>query len=159
MRKTNQPSPEKYLTREGYEKIKQELDDLKNVKRKEMAERLHLAISFGDLSENAAYHEAKEAQGFMEGRILELEDMVRNVTIMEKRNGTGMLGLGSEVTVEAEGGKQKFKIVGKNEADPLGGKISNESPLGKALCNRMIGDVVAIETPAGMVKYKILRIE
>jgi len=147
---------DKFLTREGYDKLKAELDYLKNVKRKEMAERLHQAIGFGDLSENAAYHEAKEAQGFLEGRILELEEMLSNVKVVEG-NHSGMLGLGSEVLVEVDGQKQKFKIVGKNEADPLTGKISAASLLGKALCGRMIGDTISINTPSGKTKYKILK--
>ncbi len=148
----------KFLTREGYEKLKNELDYLKNVKRKEIAERLNHAIGFGDLSENAAYHEAKEAQSFMEGRILELEAMLRNAEIVENKN-SGFVCLGSEVDLECEGKKEKFKIVGPNEADPLLGKISAESPLGKALMERKQGETVIIETAEGKAKYKILKFE
>lgn len=149
----------KYLTKEGFEKIKSELEYLKNVKRKEIAERLRHAIGFGDLSENAAYQEAKEAQAFMEGRILELEEMLRNVKVIQEKNHTGVAGLGSEVWLEKDGEEEKFKIVGANEADPLGGKISSESPLGKTLLGKRVGEAISINTPNGKTKYKILRIE
>ncbi|MFH1450992.1 MAG: transcription elongation factor GreA [bacterium] len=148
----------KQLTRDGYEKLKNELKQLKTVKRKEMAERLKHAISFGDLSENAAYHEAKEAQAFLEGRIAELEDMLGNTEVAGK-SISGKIALCSEVILEINEDKQSFEIVGANEADPLEGKISAESPLGKALIGRRVGDKVTLRVPSGMVEYRIVEIK
>ena len=153
----------KYITKEGLEKLKQELDYLKTTKRKEIAERLKQAIAFGDLSENAAYHEAKEAQAFMEGRILELEEIVRNAVIISNGKNKDAVNIGSTVALEmvACDKKEKFKftIVGMQEANPSEGKISNESPLGKTLLGRKNGETVEVETPTGKIKYKILKIE
>lgn len=151
---------EKYLTREGLEKLKTELVYLKEVKRKEIAERLEKCISFGDLSENSEYHETKEAQGFLEGRITELEDIISNATVVvndKKRNGFAQVG--STVLVKVGAEKERFKIVGAEEADPLTGKISADSPLGKALLNQGKGVVVKIAAPDGDIQYKILKIE
>ena len=153
----------KYITKEGLEKLKQELDYLKTTKRKEIAERLKQAIAFGDLSENAAYHEAKEAQAFMEGRILELEEIVRNAVIISNGKNKDAVNIGSTVALEmvACDKKEKFKftIVGMQEANPSEGKISNESPLGKALLGRKKDETVEVDTPTGKIKYKILKIE
>jgi transcription elongation factor GreA len=148
----------KYLTPEGLEKLKKELDYLKNVKRKEIAERLKKTAAMGDLSENAAYHEAKEAQGFLEGKILELEKEIKEAKIVEK-NGTGWIQIGSLVTLISNGKKEKFQIVGTAEVDPLNGKISLESPLGKALLDKPEGVVVTVKTPNGKLRYKIVKIE
>jgi transcription elongation factor GreA len=150
---------QKYLTQEGLEKLKKELDYLKTVKRTEIAERLKHAIAFGDLTENAAYHEAKEAQGFLEGRILDLEEEIRNSVIISDEKKKDSVNIGSTITLEKNGEKLKFKIVGVQEADPTGGKISNESPLGRAILDRKKGEVVEVETPLGRTKYKILKIE
>ncbi len=150
---------EKYLTPEGLEKLKKELTYLKDVKRKEIAERLERCISFGDLTENAEYHETKEAQAFIEGRILELEDTLNNAVVVpvEKRNGLAQIG--STVLVKTGPAEEQFKIVGAEEADPLGGKISAESPLGKAVLNQPKGAVVEVSTPQGKFQYKILKIK
>ena len=155
----------KYLTKESLEKFKKELDYLKTEKRKEIAEKIKVAISFGDLSENAAYHQAKEEQSFLEGRILEMEDLVKNAEIIEKNRHTGWVQVGSVVFLHNLAGKkglfkkpEKFEIVGAVEADPLSGKISSESPIGKALMNKPKGAIVEIETPLGKVKYKIAKI-
>jgi len=155
----------KYLTKESLEKFKKELDYLKTEKRKEIAEKLKVAISFGDLSENAAYHQAKEEQSFLEGRILEFEDLVKNAEIIEKNHHTGWVQVGSVVFLHNLAEKkglfkkpEKFEIVGATEADPLAGKISSESPIGKALMNKPKGAIVEIETPRGKVKYKIAKI-
>lgn len=149
----------KYLTPEGLEKLKKELDYLKKVKRKEIAERLRKTASMGDLSENAAYHEAKEAQGFLEGKILELEKEIRDAEIVEKIDKAGWVQIGSSVTLSSNGKKEKFQIGGTAEADPLNGKISSESPLGNALLDKPEGAVVTVKTPNGKIKYKILKIE
>ena len=150
----------KYLTPEGLEKIKKELDYLKNVKRKEIAQRLKRTASMGDLSENAAYHEAKEAQGFLEGRILELERLIKEAKVVKKNDRTGWVQIGSTVLLNSDDNKkEKFKIVGTVEADPLNGKISMDSPLGKALLDKPKGAVVTVKTPNGKIKYKIIKIE
>lgn len=160
----------KFLTPEGLEKLKKELDYLKNVKRKEIAERLKKTASMGDLSENAAYHEAKEAQAFLEGRILELEEIIKNAKIVDKIDRAGWVQIGSTVVLELIGkkprtrastvrGREKFKIVGSAEADPIDGKISADSPLGMALLDKPEGAEITVKTPNGKVKYKILKIE
>jgi len=151
----------KYLTPEGLEKIKKELKYLKTVKRKEIAERLKRAISFGDLTENAAYQEAKEAQAFLEGRILELEKEIREAKVVKKIDKAHWVQVGSTVWLVKEDNnkKQKFQIVGTVEVDPLNGKISIDSPLGKALLNKPEGAEVIVETPNGKVKYKIIKVE
>ena len=150
---------EKYITAEGLEKLKKELAYLKETKRKEIAERLEKSISFGDLTENAEYHETKEAQGFLEGRILELEDIVKNAVIVPEETKNKFAQVGSTVLVKAGDDTQEFKIVGVEEANPLEGKISIDSPLGKALVNQPKGVIVEIATPGGKLQYKIVKIE
>ena len=149
---------EKYLTPDGLEKLKKELTELKTVKRQEIAERLEKSIAYGDLTENSEYHETKEAQGFLEGRILELEDLMNNATVVEERQ-SGLAQIGSTILVEVGSDKEKFKIVGAEEANPLEGKISINSPLGKAFLNQPKGAVVEVRTPKGITQYKILKIE
>lgn len=117
------------------------------------------AISFGDLSENAAYHEAKEAQAFLEGRILELKWAIQNSVIISGEREKGIVGLCSIVEIENGKERLKFQIVGAHEANPGEGKISNESPLGKALLGRRKGEIVEVETPSGKIRYKIKKTE
>lgn len=155
----------KYLTKESLEKFKKELDYLKTEKRKEIGEKLNVAISFGDLSENAAYHQAKEEQSFLEGRILELEHLVKTAEIIKVKPHTGWVQVGSVVYLHNLVEKkrlfkkpERFEIVGAAEADPLAGKISSESPIGKALLNKPKGAIIEIETPRGKIKYKIAKI-
>ena len=150
---------ERYLTPEGLEKLKEELRFLKEVKRKEIAERLEKCISFGDLTENSEYHEAKEEQAFVEGRILELEEMIRNASIISTARQKDLAQIGSTILVSAGSKKEKFIIVGAEEANPLEGKISANSPLGKALLNKAKGEVVLVSTPESKLEYKILKIE
>jgi len=150
---------EKYLTPEGLEKLKKELVELKDVKRRDIAEKLEKCISFGDLSENAEYHETKEAQGFLEGRILELEDIISNAVVVATGKKNGLAQIGSTILVETGAEKERFKIVGAEEGDPLAGKISAESPLGQALLNHPKGVIVRVNTPQGMMQYKILKVE
>ncbi len=151
-----------YLTKEGQEELRAELDELLNVKRPELAARLHAAIKQGDLSENADYIAAKESQGFLEGRIQELESKLRNAVIIEEREGRGddHVRLGSHVTVVEEGydDEETYHVVGATEANPAKGKISNESPLGRALLGREVGDTVAVRAPAGEINFKIVEI-
>jgi transcription elongation factor GreA len=147
-----------YLTEEGLEKLKEELDHLRKVKRKEIAEKLNQAVSFGDLTENAAYQQAKEEQAFLEGKILELEDIIKEASpVKEKHND--QIQIGSLVFLSKGWQKEKFRIVGVAEVSPFEGKISPESPLGKALFGKKKGDMVDVETPEGRFKYKILRID
>ena len=149
-----------YLTHEGMAKLKAELDQLKGVKRRELAKRLRSAIQMGDLSENADYHKAKEDQAFLEGRIQEIEYLLRNATIIERNPSAEQVGLGNHVTIQEDGfPPETYHIVGAKEADPRNGKISNDSPIGAALMGGHVGDVVTATTPGGQIKLKILKIE
>jgi transcription elongation factor GreA len=149
-----------YLTPDGIEKVKVELDVLINEKRPEIARRLRAAIEMGDLSENADYISAKEDQGFIEGRIMELEHILKNVVAIEETENREFVEIGSEVVVkEEEYEEETFSIVGSNEANPSKGKISYESPIGKALLKHKAGDIVRVETPAGSTNFKILKIK
>lgn len=151
---------EQIITQEGYDKIKDELNYLTTTKRKEIAERIERAKELGDLSENAEYSEAKDAQALNEGRILELASILKNVTIVQNGLSKGEVVMGSRVTVITSDGQERhYTIVSFNEADPLNGKISNESPLGVAFLRRKKGEEVEVETPRGIMKYKIKNIE
>ncbi len=152
---------QKYLTAEGAAKLQAELEVLKGPEREEIAKRLRSAIQMGDLSENADYHKAKEDQGFLEGRIQELEYTLRNAIIMEDSGGPKhVVDVGTHVTVQETGfDPETYHLVGVKEADSRNGKISNESPIGQALMNHRVGDTVEVETPAGKVKLKILKLE
>ncbi|MFN2109274.1 MAG: transcription elongation factor GreA [Anaerolineae bacterium] len=150
-----------YITPEGLEKLKAELDELVNVRRVALAQRLSAAIKQGDLSENADYITAKEEQGFLEGRIREIEAAVRHAVVIEGPVVTdGRAALGSLVTVVEDGydDEETYHIVGPLEADPTKGKISNESPLGLALMGRVVGDTVTVEAPVGVIEFRIVKI-
>jgi transcription elongation factor GreA len=154
---------EQFLTSEGAAELRKELDDLVNIKRPQLAERLRDAITQGDLSENADYTDAKEQQAFLEGRILYLENVLRTATIIEESGEADSapkeVQLGSEVTIEGEGEPaETYRIVGAAEADPRNGKISNESPMGAALLGRRKGDKVRVQTPGGEWVVKITKI-
>jgi transcription elongation factor GreA len=151
------------VTKDGLKKLKEELDYLKNVKRREIADRIKEAISYGDLSENSEYEEAKNEQAFIEGRIIELEEKIKHAKIIdEKHKSSGVsVQLGSKVTVRnitKRGKPQDFIIVGSTEAD-WESKISNESPVGSALLDKKVGDRVKVVVPAGVIQYEILNIE
>jgi transcription elongation factor GreA len=149
-----------YLTQEGMVRLQEELEQLRGPRRREIAQRLRSAIQMGDLSENADYHKAKEDQAFLEGRVLELEHLIRNAVIIEKNPATGAVTLGHRVTIqEGDSPPEEYHLVGAKEADPRNGKISNESPMGRALADRRVGDVVEVEAPSGKLKFKILRID
>lgn len=150
-----------YLTAEGAARLRVELDELRGPKRDEMARRLRSAIQMGDLSENADYHKAKEDQGFMEGRIQEIEHILKYARIIETIGvQTDTVQVGSTVTVqEADYPSETFYLVGASEADPRNGKISNESPIGQALIGHHAGDEVTATTPGGEIKLKIIKIE
>ena len=147
------------ITREGWEKLKKELDFLKNVRRHEIAERIERAKELGDLSENAEYAEAKDEQAFNEGKIIDTEALLKKLTVVEGNSRGETIDLGSKVTVEYNGKQKEFTIVSFNEVDPEQNKISNESPLGQALIGRKAGDEVIVPAPSGEVKYKILKVE
>ncbi|GAP14405.1 transcription elongation factor GreA [Longilinea arvoryzae] len=150
-----------YLTQEGLENLKAELDDLKGPARQKLSERLRLAIQQGDLSENADYIQAKEDQGFLEGRILELEQLLRNVVIIDDTvQNRDKVEIGAHVTIQ-EGSfpEETYYLVGPKEADPRNGRISHESPIGKALLGHQVGDEVLVDTPGGSIRLNILRIE
>lgn len=152
---------EVYLTREGIAELKEELEDLVKVKRPALAKRLRKAIQQGDLSENADYQAAKEAQGFLEGRIQQIEGMLRRAVIIESNQGAEEVQLGSHVRVVEEGfdDPETFYLVGPAEADPGEGKISHKSPLGRALMGHRVGDTVRVEAPAGEIKFQIVGLE
>ena len=153
------------VTKEGLKKLKDELEHLKTERRQEVAQRLKEAISYGDLSENSEYEEAKNEQAFVEGRILELEMKIKNAKIIsEKKIDTKRgkeIDIGSTVTLQNKTDNEepeKYTIVGSTEADPLDHKISNESPIGKALLNRRKGDTVDINSPSGIIRYEVLAV-
>lgn len=148
-----------YLTKEGNEKLKDELERLLNVERKKIAEKIKTAKEYGDLSENSEYSDAKEQQSFVEGRILELEHILKNSEIIDDKNlNCDLVGIGCTVHLVAEKGELKYRIVGSAEADPEKGYISNESPIGQALLGKKKGDEVEVQVPAGKMKYKIKKV-
>ncbi|MRI81425.1 transcription elongation factor GreA [Fundicoccus ignavus] len=150
------------MTLEGKAKLEAELEDLKVNKRKEIVERIKVARSFGDLSENSEYESAKDEQAFVEGRISTLETMIRFAEIINDSDvDENIVSLGRKITfVELpDGDEETYKIVGSAEADPLDAKISNDSPIAKALLNKSVGDVVSIETPGGAFDVKITKVE
>jgi transcription elongation factor GreA len=148
-----------YLTPEGAAKLRAELAELTGPRREELSKRLRAAIQMGDLSENADYHKAKEDQAFLEGRIQEIEAVLRTAVIVEKTH-SDVVTVGSHVTVQEEDfDPETYYLVGAKEADPRHGKISNESPIGNALMDHKVGDTVEADTPGGKIKFKILKIE
>src|SRR5215207_6723145 len=148
-----------YLTPDGAAKLEAELKELTGPRREELSQRLRSAIQMGDLSENADYHKAKEDQGFLEGRIQEIEAILRMAVIIEKKH-SDVVTVGCHVTVQEAGfDPETYYLIGAKEADPRNGKISNVSPIGKALMDHRVGDVVEAETPGGRIKFKILKIE
>jgi len=147
------------ITKAGLKKLEEELKQLQTVARKEVSARLAEAISYGDLSENSEYDEAKNQQAFVEGRILELEDQIKNAEIIkEGHSDTGVIQIGSTVTLEFNKEKTEYTIVGSTESDPLMHKISNESPVGAAILGKKAKDKVMVKTPAGDMEYKIAKV-
>ena len=149
------------LTDEGLKNLEAELEDLKTVKRKEIAEKIKVALSFGDLSENSEYDEAKNEQAIVEARIASIENMLKNVQVInEDELGTEIIHVGSKVKVRDIDFDDicEYKIVGSSEADPVNGRISDESPVGKGLIGHKVGEKVEIETPAGSMSYEVLEI-
>jgi len=150
------------MTRAGKEKLEQELEYLKTVKRKEVVERIKIARGFGDLSENSEYDAAKEEQAFVEGRITTLDNMIRNAKIIEEGDvSSDTVSMGRAVTFKElpDGEEETYTIVGSAEADPFEGKISNDSPIAKSLLGRKIGDTVAVQTPGGEMNVQIIAVK
>ena len=147
-----------YLTAEGKKKLEEELEHLVTVRRREIAAEIQSAKEEGDISENSAYDEAKLAQGFNEGRIQTIEAQLLNAVIIENGH-SDKVGVGSTVTVAEDGMEETYYIVGSAEADPLNGKISNESPIGQALLGAKVGQTVTAETPGGEIEFEVTKIE
>ncbi|MGA8942128.1 MAG: transcription elongation factor GreA [Thermoactinomyces sp.] len=158
----SQNNKEVFLTQEGLEKVKQELEQLRTQKRQEVAQRLKEAIAQGDLSENSEYDAAKEEQAFVESRIITLENMIRNAKIIDGLNqDKNVVNVGSKVTIQEQpdGDKETYTIVGSAESDPSSFKISNESPIGKELIGKRVGEIVNVSTPSGTIQFKIVKID
>lgn len=153
-----------FVTAEGYQKLQAELEHLKTVRRREVAEKIQSAKEDGDISDNVGYEGAKEEQAFVEGRILMLEGILRTAAIIEETGPTDQVGLGSRVTVvevvnERRGPPEIYHIVGSTETDPSNGRISNESPLGKTLLGLSVGEIVTVSAPGGDVHFEIVSIQ
>lgn len=148
-----------YFSEEGLGKLKQQIQELKTTKRQEIAARLEHAKTLGDLSENAEYQETKEEQSLVESQIVELEEMVRNAVVIPKNHLTDRVTIGSTVRVKSNRGEETYTIVGSEEANPAGGKISNESPLGRAFLDHKVGEKLEVKTPGGVLNYEILEIK
>lgn len=149
------------VTSEGLAQLEQELENLKTVRRKEVAEKIKVALSFGDLSENSEYDEAKNEQAMIEARIAQIDAMLKNVKMVDKSQlDTSVVSIGSTVKIENTKDKSviSYSIVGSTETAPAMGKISDESPVGKALLGHKVGEIVDVEVPAGMIQFKILEI-
>jgi transcription elongation factor GreA len=148
------------LTHDGLHKLEEELEFLKTHKRREVADRIKQAIEFGDISENSEYEDAKNEQAFIEGRIISLEKMLRNVRVIDDNEGTvhDQVVLGSTVVIKDDVGEVQYTIVGSAEADPASNRISNESPVGKAVLGQVKGSVVEVTVPMGVLRYEIVDI-
>lgn len=151
---------QEYLTPEGLKKLEDELEHLKSVRRAEVAQRLHEAMAEGEVEENPEYEDAKNEQAFVEGRILDIETILANAVLIENKGPSNEVRLGSKVTITevGSGDKEHYIIVGSAEADPTSGKISNESPMGRALLGHKLNDVVAVQAPEGQIKFKVTHI-
>jgi transcription elongation factor GreA len=150
---------EQIISQEGYDKLKKELDYILTTKRREIADRIEKAKELGDLSENAEYSEAKDAQSLNDTRIMEISNILKNVTVVDSKKSKNEIGMGSVLIAKTGQKEKQFTIVSFNEADPMEGKISNESPLGLAFLGKKKDEEVVVRTPKGEVKYKILKIE
>lgn len=152
--------PPSYLTRQGYDKLQKELDELRTVKRAEVAKRLHEAMEGGELIEDAEYEAAKNEQAFVEGRIQELEILLANARVVDEGGLREVVQIAAKVTIQEEGSEPElYTIVGPAEANPRLGRISNESPLGRALMDHRAGDIVNVDSPGGSFKVRILKVE
>jgi transcription elongation factor GreA len=151
---------QKIITQEGYNKLKAELKELKEYKLPDIIDKIEKAKELGDLSENAEYHDAKDQQGLMVARIKEIENLLKSSVISQETSDRGEINMGMSFVVEdTKGVKKEFTIVSFNEADPISGKISNESPMGEAFMHKKVGDIVEVEIPKGVITYKVLEIK
>lgn len=148
-----------YFSKEGLEKLHAELEELKSVRVRETAGRIEAAKAMGDLKENAEYHSAKDEMAFIQGRIQEINEILKSVSIIEETGKSDVVRIGSTVDAQSRNGSRTYKIVGSAEADPLNGLISNESPMGRAFLNHAKGDEVEVETPGGVIMYTIVGIK
>ncbi len=148
-----------YVTKERFDELKAELERLKKEERNEIAERLKRAKEYGDLSENSEYTAAKDEQARLESQIIEMENIIRNSEIIKKTSGKGIVQIGSTIEIKRKDKTFKYTIVGSQEANPESNLISNESPLGRSFLDKKAGDIVKIETPGGIVEYKIIKID
>ena len=146
------------LTKDGLVRLERELDELRTVRRSEVAERIKYAKDFCDISENAEYEDAKNEQAFVEGRIQTLQALIKNATIIDEHHSTDHVQIGSTVKVASDDGEESFTIVGSTEARPTEGRISNESPVGRALLGKKKGEKVVVKVPAGDFTYKVVSI-
>jgi transcription elongation factor GreA len=152
--------PSSYLTQNGYQKLQEELDYLRTIKRQEVADRLHEAMEGGELIEDAEYEAAKNEQAFVEGRIQELEILLANARVIEETGNMDVVQIAAKVTIQEDGGEpERYTIVGAAEANPREGRISNESPLGRALMEHRAGDQVSVDAPDGSFTVRILKVE
>lgn len=152
--------PPSFLTREGYQKLQEELEYLRTVKRQEVAKRLHEAMEGGELIEDAEYEAAKNEQAFVEGRIQDLEILLANARVIEDTSNKEVVQVGAKVTIQEEGSDAElYTIVGPAEADPRNGRISNESPLGRALMDHRAGDTVRVDAPGGSFTVQVLKVD
>lgn len=149
---------ETYLTKEGYKELQDKLQELKTVRRREIAEAIHTAKEQGDLSENAEYVNAKEEQRRIEAQIAEMEAAIKHAMIIDKTDNKE-ISVGNTVRLDCQGGERRYRIVGSNEANPIDGKISNESPMGQALMGKKKGETVSIPTPSGKIECTIIEIK
>lgn len=147
-----------YVSAEGLKKLEHELEHLRTARRREVAERIHSAMEFGDFSENAELEDAKNEQAFLEGRIITLEQTIKNAVVIDSNGHHDKVEVGSRIVVECDGERETYLIVGSAEAAPAEGRISNESPVGRALLGHRPGDVVKTVVPAGVVEMKILAV-
>ena len=152
-------SNQEYISKERLEQLKAEIEELKTVKRQEISKRIEDAKKFGDLSENAEYMEAKEAQEMNERKIQEAEQLLKNAVIIEKTKPTGEVQIGSTITVRSDAGEREFTIVGSEEADPVAGKISNQSPMGSSFLGKKEGEIAEVQAPSGIMTYKIIKVK
>jgi len=151
--------PKTQLTQKGFDDLKIEHEDLLKNKKPKAIERLSKARSMGDLSENSEYTAAKEELAFVEGRVREIEEILNNAQVIENNHVGNLVQVGSSVTVQTDGKSELFQIVGEFEADPMNKKLSQNSPIGQALINKKVGDLVEVDIPAGKIQYKIVEIK
>ena len=147
-----------YISKDGLEKLRHELEEMVSIRRPEIAQRIHDAKEHGDLTENAEYEDAKNEQAFVEGRIQMVEALIKNATLIDEHHSKDHVQIGSTVKLDGPAGAQTFTIVGSPEAKPTEGRISNESPVGRALLGKKKGENVTVQVPAGDIAYKIVAI-